>query len=87
MPAYYMGDADASGRVDTDDLFLCMYNIALVGAGYDTQLDPVQRKALDADADGKLDSQDMFLWMYYMAQAGAGIDVNLEDYLAQNKAA
>lgn len=87
MPAYYMGDADASGRVDTDDLFLCMYNIALVGAGYDTQLDPVQRKALDADVDGKLDSQDMFLWMYYMAQAGAGIDVNLEDYLAQNKAA
>lgn len=82
-----MGDADASGRVDTDDLFLCMYNIALVGAGYDTQLDPVQRKALDADVDGKLDSQDMFLWMYYMAQAGAGIDVNLEDYLAQNKAA
>lgn len=87
MPAYNMGDADASGRVDTQDLFLCMYNIALVGAGYDTQLDPIQRTALDADANGKLDSQDMFLWMYYMAQVGAGIDVNLADYLAQNKAA
>ena len=81
-----MGDADASGSIDTQDLFLCLYNIARVGAGLDTELNPIQRKALDADNSGTLDSQDIFLWLYYMAQTGAGVHVDLADYLAQNQA-
>ena len=78
--------AEVSGSIDTQDLFLCLYNIARVGAGLDTELNPIQRKALDADNSGTLDSQDIFLWLYYMAQTGAGVHVDLADYLAQNQA-
>lgn len=73
-PAVNYGDIDGNGVIDTFDAYYVLREYALLGAGYDGELDEYQTTIGDVTGDGALDTFDAYYILLRCAQVGAGVE-------------